>query len=346
MSWFKKKPNFGFKIPRKREAPDGLWIKCEKCNEILYARELERDLRVCAKCGYHFKLGCREYVELLTDEGSFVEMDAELSSVDPLGFRDSKRYADRLKEYRKRSQLSESVLTGTATVAGHQVCIGVMDFSFMGGTLGSATGEKVARLIHHAADLGTPLIIVSTSGGARMQEGILSLMQMAKTAVALARLHELNLPYVSILLNPTTAGVAASYASLGDIILAEPGAQIGFAGPRVIQQTINQDLPDGFQTAEFVLEHGMIDRIVPRAEMAETVTRILEMFLVPRKQVADAGMSAKRDAPPPRAAAVARSPEPAAEPELPAPSENGGKVTPADAPASTAGDRGPSTTAE
>ncbi len=301
MSWFKKKPNFGFSI-RKREAPDGLWLKCENCSEMLYARELERALRVCDKCGHHFKIRCTDYVTLLADPDSFAEMFAGVVAVDPLNFRDSKRYTDRLKDYRKRTQLEESVLTGAAQLAGHRIGLGVMDFAFMGGTLGSATGERLKRLIDWCTEAPCPLVLVSTSGGARMQEGILSLMQMAKTSVALAHLRAARQPFISILLNPTTAGVAASYASLGDVIIAEPRAQIGFAGPRVIQQTINQDLPEGFQTAEFVLEHGMIDMIVPRSEMRDTVGRVLDMLLVPQRTIELETAAVNGDRPPADAA--------------------------------------------
>jgi acetyl-CoA carboxylase carboxyl transferase subunit beta len=225
----------------------------------------------------------REYIALLTDEGSFEELYAGVTSTDPLGFRDTKRYPDRLRESRRQSGLNESVVTGRARILGHGLALAVMDFSFLGGTLGSATGEKVRRTITLARDERTPLVIVSTSGGARMQEGILSLMQMAKTSVALAEMADQNQLFISILLDPTTAGVAASYAALGDIVIAEPGAMIGFAGPRVIQQTINQELPPGFQRADFVLEHGMIDMIVSRREMRERVGKLIDLVLEPRR---------------------------------------------------------------
>jgi acetyl-CoA carboxylase carboxyl transferase subunit beta len=322
MSWFKKKPNFGFKI-RRREAPDGQWIKCDGCGEILYARELERNLRVCSKCDYHFKIGSKAYAAMLADEGTFDTRFDGVVSVDPLGFKDSKRYTDRLKDSRKKTQLEESVLTGVCLLHGHRTALGVMDFAFMGGTLGSATGERVRRLIKLACDERRALVIVSTSGGARMQEGILSLMQMAKTADALADLYERGLPYISILLNPTTAGVAASYAALGDVIISEPKAMIGFAGPRVIQQTINQELPEGFQTAEFVLKHGMIDKIVPRLEMRETVGCLLDMLLVKVREeeplaeteAADQPATAEQAAEP-AAAAAAGDGAPAPAPEV------------------------------
>lgn len=284
MSWFKK-THLGFKIQRRRERemPDGLWRKCDGCNEILYVKDLERNLLVCSKCGHHFRIGARDYLSLLTDHNSFEEKFTAITASDPLGFRDTKRYSDRLKQNRKDTGLNESVVTGRATIGGHPVAIAVMDFSFLGGTLGSATGEKVRRTISMAIQERMPLVIVSTSGGARMQEGILSLMQMAKTSVLLSELSEKAIPFISILLNPTTAGVAASYAALGDVIIAEPGAMIGFAGPRVIEQTINQALPKGFQRADFVLEHGMIDMIVPRGEMRERVGKLIDLLVEPRR---------------------------------------------------------------
>jgi acetyl-CoA carboxylase carboxyl transferase subunit beta len=284
MSWLKK-TRFGFRIGRRRarETPDGLWRKCDGCGEFLYVKDLERNLRVCSKCGFHFRMGAREYIALLADEGSFEELYAGVTATDPLGFRDTKRYVDRLRDNRRETGLNESVVTGRARILGHRVALAVMDFSFLGGTLGSATGEKIERTISLSRAERVPLVIVSTSGGARMQEGILSLMQMAKTAVALAELADQNLLYISILVDPTTAGVAASYAALGDIVIAEPGAMIGFAGPRVIQQTINQELPPGFQRADFVLEHGMIDMIVPRREMKDRVARLIDFVVAPRR---------------------------------------------------------------
>jgi acetyl-CoA carboxylase carboxyl transferase subunit beta len=287
MSWFKK-THFGFKIQRQREreTPDGLWRKCDGCGEILYVKDLDRNLLVCSKCNYHFRIGARDYLALLTDPDSFEELFAAITATDPLTFKDTKRYVDRLKDNRRESGLEESVISGRARILGHPVAIAVMDFAFLGGTLGSATGEKIRRTISLALEERMPLLIVSTSGGARMQEGILSLMQMAKTSVVLADLMEQGIPYLSILLNPTTAGVAASFAALGDIIISEPGAMIGFAGPRVIQQTINQELPPGFQRAEFVLDHGMIDMIVSRRDMRERVGEILDLLMEPRRTMA------------------------------------------------------------
>jgi len=287
VSWFKK-THFGFKIQRQREreTPDGLWRKCDGCGEILYVKDLERNLLVCSKCNFHFRIGSRDYIALLTDSHSFEELFAAITSTDPLTFRDTKRYVDRLRENRRESGLDESVISGRARIHGHPVAIAVMDFAFLGGTLGSATGEKIRRTISLALHERMPLVLVSTSGGARMQEGILSLMQMAKTSVVLADLMDQGIPYLSILLNPTTAGVAASFAALGDIIISEPGAMIGFAGPRVIQQTINQELPPGFQRAEFVLDHGMIDLIVSRREMRGTVGELLDLLMEPRRPMA------------------------------------------------------------
>jgi acetyl-CoA carboxylase carboxyl transferase subunit beta len=287
VSWFKK-THFGFKIQRQREreTPDGLWRKCDGCGEILYVKDLERNLLVCSKCNYHFRIGSRDYLGILTDPHSFEELFAAITATDPLNFKDTKRYADRLKDNRRDSGLDESVVAGRARINGHPIAIAVMDFAFLGGTLGSATGEKIRRTISLALHERMPLVIVSTSGGARMQEGILSLMQMAKTSVVLADLLDQGIPYLSILLNPTTAGVAASFAALGDIIISEPGAMIGFAGPRVIQQTINQELPAGFQRAEFVLDHGMIDMIVSRREMRERVGEMLDLLMEPRRPVA------------------------------------------------------------
>jgi acetyl-CoA carboxylase carboxyl transferase subunit beta len=306
VSWFKK-THFGFKIQRQRErdTPDGLWRKCDGCGEILYVKDLERNLLVCSKCNFHFRIGSRDYVALLTDPHSFEELFASITSTDPLTFKDTKRYVDRLKENRRESGLDESVISGRARIFGHPVAIAVMDFAFLGGTLGSATGEKIRRTISLALHERMPLVIVSTSGGARMQEGILSLMQMAKTSVVLADLLDQGIPYFSILLNPTTAGVAASFAALGDVIIAEPGSMIGFAGPRVIQQTINQELPPGFQRAEFVLDHGMIDMIVSRREMRGTVGELLDLLMEPRRPMARrprAGAVESEDAPSPAAA--------------------------------------------
>jgi acetyl-CoA carboxylase carboxyl transferase subunit beta len=274
MEWFRRKPQ---PPPTDRkEIPDGLWTKCNSCGEIIYVRELEKALWVCGKCSYHFRIRPEDYMAILLDEGSFQEYDAGLVSLDPLGFRDSKKYPDRIAEARRKTMKNDAVISGIAMMGGRQVSFAVMDFAFIGGSMGSVVGEKVSRTIERAIDRLIPLVIVSCSGGARMQEGILSLLQMAKTSALLARLSQTKTPYVSILTNPTTAGVMASYASLGDVIIAEPGALLGFAGRRVIEQTIGQKLPDDFQTSEFFMNHGFLDKIVPRPELRSTVRSLLD----------------------------------------------------------------------
>ncbi len=277
MSWFKKespRPKSG--AGASRELPDGLWVKCDGCSEILYFKELERNLHVCPKCNHHFRISGRRYVEILLDEGSFEEIDAGVVSVDPLGFKDSKKYTDRLRDARAKTGLGDAILTGVGALEGRPVVLGVMDFSFIGGSMASAVGEKIVRAARRSLDERMPLILVTASGGARMMEGILSLMQLAKTSVLLARLTEARVPYIAILTNPTTGGVTASFAQLGDVILAEPGALIGFAGPRVIRETVAQELPPGFQRSEFLLAKGFLDRITPRAELRGTTSQILE----------------------------------------------------------------------
>jgi acetyl-CoA carboxylase carboxyl transferase subunit beta len=278
MSWFRKEKK-KLSAEDKRELPADVFDKCPDCGEILYRARLAQNLNVCPACGHHLPLSSEEYVELLLDEGQFEEMDTDLRSTDPLEFRDLKPYKQRLDAAERKSGRGEAVITGVGLLDEIPVGVGVMDFSFIGGSMGSVVGEKVARLARRAADDERALVIASASGGARMQEGILSLMQMAKTSAALARLHEAGLPYVSILTHPTTGGVTASFAMLGDVNLAEPGALIGFAGPRVIEQTIKQELPEGFQRSEFLLDHGMIDMIVDRREMKETVARLLRHML-------------------------------------------------------------------
>ena len=278
MSWLKRSRQGLKSVPRKRELPDGLWTKCEQCGEILYQKELERNLWICRTCQHHFRISARTYVKLLCDEDSFAELFADVVSVDPLRFKDQKRYPDRVKAAREKTGLNEAVLTGRARLDGHPLALAVMDFAFMGGTLGSAVGEKITRTMELALAERLPLVIVCTSGGERMQEGILSLMQMAKTSAALAALAEARVPYVAVLTNPTTAGVSASYASLGDLIVAEPKALIGFAGPRVIEQTINQELPPGFQRSEFLLDHGLLDAIVPRPQLRPLLATVLWWF--------------------------------------------------------------------
>ncbi len=265
--------------------PDGVWLKCAGCAEILYRQELERHHYVCNRCGAHFRIEAARYIEILCDPGSFMPLYEEIRSIDPLSFRDgSGRYRDKLKRAQKDDPAREAVRTGRARIDELAVALGVMDFTFLGGSMGSVVGERIARLTALALREQLPLIIISSSGGARMHEGILSLMQMAKTCAQLARLDQAGLPFISILTDPTTGGVSASFAMLGDVILAEPGALIGFAGPRVIKETIGQDLPPGFQRAEFVAEHGFIDQVVPREELRQTVARLLHHFVDSRRR--------------------------------------------------------------
>ncbi len=279
MAWFKKA-----KVPqtqgegKKVRVPEGLWTKCQECRETLYSKDLEKNLNVCPKCNYHFRIPAGKRIELLLDEGSFVEYDAELVSVDFLEFRDSKSYQERIDAALAKGGAKDAVICGEGKIEGKPVQLAVFDFSFMGGSMGSVVGEKITRAIERSIDKKMPLVIVSASGGARMQESILSLMQMAKTSAALAKLRDLGLPYVSILTDPTTGGVTASFAMLGDINMAEPKALIGFAGPRVIEQTIRQKLPEGFQRAEYLLEHGMVDLIVERKEMRQKLAQMLRML--------------------------------------------------------------------
>jgi acetyl-CoA carboxylase carboxyl transferase subunit beta len=281
MAWFWRKKDSDDSRPKKVNIAEGLWIKCDSCKEIVYRAEVDRAGRVCPRCGYPFRISARDRIALLADEGSFEERDVGVTSRDPLEFRDTKRYTDRLKAARKSTGLEEAVLTGTARIGGCPVVLGVLEFSFLGGSMASVVGEKLTRAAELALQKRMPLIIVSASGGARMQEGILSLMQMAKTSAALARLAEEGVPYISLLTDPTTGGVTASFAMLGDIVLAEPRALIGFAGPRVIAETIRQPLPEGFQRSEFLLQHGQLDLVVERRELRETLRRILRFFAPP-----------------------------------------------------------------
>lgn len=274
MEWFKRKP--APPPTERKEIPDGLWTKCNSCGEIIYVRELEKDLWVCRTCSFHFRIRSTDYMDILLDADSFTEYDVGLLSLDPLQFKDSKKYPDRIAEARKKTGRNDAVIAGIGAIDGRQVSFAIMDFSFVGGSMGSVVGEKIARAIERSLDRQVPLIIVSCSGGARMQEGILSLLQMAKTSGLLARLSETKIPYISILTNPTTAGVMASYASLGDVIIAEPGALLGFAGRRVIEQTIGQKLPENFQTSEFFKDHGFLDKIVHRHELRKTVALLLD----------------------------------------------------------------------
>jgi len=270
-----RKPILKISERKKREMPEGLWTKCAGCSEMVNNIALEENLRVCPSCGHHFAMGASERIALLLDEGSFRETDASMSAVDPLGFKGVAAYEERLSTYRKKTGLVDAVITGSGVIGGVPVGLAVMDFSFLAATMGSVVGEKITRIIEASTKAKSPVIIVCASGGARMYEGMLSLMQMAKTSGALARHAEAGLPYIAVLTNPTTAGVMASFATLGDITLAEPKAMIGFAGPRVIRETTHQELPAGFQTAEFLLEHGLIDEIVPRAKMRGTIITIL-----------------------------------------------------------------------
>jgi len=280
MSWFSrgKAPKPSAESIDKLKIPDDTWTKCSSCASVLYTKELRRNSGVCPKCNYHFRLKARERIPLLVDRHSFVELNPNLRSVDPLGFRDTKKYKDRLKKAEKATGCVESVLTGRARILNIPVMLGVFEFEFLGGSMGVVVGEKLARLIEAGIDEKRPVVIVSASGGARMQEGIFSLMQMAKVSAALARLAQGRIPYISVLTDPTTGGVAASFAMLGDVVIAEPRALIGFAGPRVIEQTIKQKLPEGFQRSEFLLDHGMLDRITPRSKLRDEIALILTNF--------------------------------------------------------------------
>ncbi len=278
MAWFKKErpESSTLEAPAKKvKIPEGLWVKCDNCKEIIYRKEVEKNFKVCPKCDYHFRISASERLPYLVDEGTFLEVEDGLSPKDFLNFKD---YKDKLKSSRKKTGLKDAIISGDAKIGGRPVSLVVMDFSFMGGSMGSVVGEKIARAVERAIEKRTAFISVASSGGARMQEGILSLMQMAKTSAAAARLGEAGLPFISVLTDPTFGGVTASFAMLGDIILAEPKSLIGFAGPRVIEQTIKQQLPSGFQRAEFLQEHGMIDMIVTRKEMHAVLAKMLDFF--------------------------------------------------------------------
>jgi acetyl-CoA carboxylase carboxyl transferase subunit beta len=273
MAWFRKdkKP---LKAQDKRDLPPDVFDKCQGCGEILYRERLAQNLNVCPTCGHHLRIGAEAYLSILIDSNTFTELDGELRATDPLEFRDLKQYPDRIAAAEAKGK-NEALISGTGQLDGIDLVIAVMDFGYIGGSMGSVVGEKITRAAHVALKKEIPLIIVSASGGARMQEGILSLMQMAKSSSVLARMHEAGIPFVSVLTHPTTGGVTASHAMLGDVNLAEPEALIGFAGPRVIEETIKQELPEGFQRAEFLLEHGMVDRVVDRRELKETIGLIL-----------------------------------------------------------------------
>jgi acetyl-CoA carboxylase carboxyl transferase subunit beta len=277
MAWFKKdkKPKAVRDGQQRSTMPEGLWVKCDGCKEVIYAKELESSLRICPKCGHHFRLDARQRLAMLLDEGTGRELFTNVRPADPLQFQDSKRYRDRLRAYQSALGESDAVVVAEGRLVGLPVVIGAMEYRFMGGSMGAVVGEKIARAAEHAIAKRRALVVVSASGGARMQEGVVSLMQMAKISAALARLREAGQPFVSVLTDPTTGGVTASFAMLGDLNIAEPGALIGFAGPRVIEQTIRQSLPEGFQRSEFLLEHGFLDLVVPRPELKETLARCL-----------------------------------------------------------------------
>jgi acetyl-CoA carboxylase carboxyl transferase subunit beta len=280
MTWFKKGEEEK-EVKEKREElkpSDQLWVKCNSCNEIIYRRVIERNLQVCPKCNYHFQIPARRRVDWIVDPGAFIEYDADLISADPLEFKDSKRYPSRVKESQEKTGQKEAIICGEAKIEGQPVLIGIFEFSFMGGSLGSVVGEKITRLIERAIEKRVGVVIFCASGGARMQEGILSLMQMAKVSAALAKLHEERIPYLSVLTDPTSGGVLASLGMLGDVILAEPKAMIGFTGPIVIRETIKVELPEGFQRAEYLFKHGMIDLIVERKDLRHTLASLLEML--------------------------------------------------------------------
>jgi len=285
---FVKKPKLATAKSKKREIPEGLWTKCPKCATMVFDKELDENLKVCTHCQHHFPISSRERIHSLVETCTFEEMDADMTSVDVLDFTGVASYTAKLQKYQQDTGLKDAVITGLGKIGPHRAALGVMDFKFLGGSMGSVVGEKLTRLIERATEKSLPVIIISTSGGARMYEGMFSLMQMAKTCAALAYHARARLPYVSVLTNPTTAGVMASFASVGDLIIAEPGAMIGFAGPRVIKDTTQAELPPGFQTSEFLLDHGLIDAIVPRKELKARLLGYLS-FLTNGQKLAAAG---------------------------------------------------------
>ena len=278
MAWFKKGKTEEAEPPKRSKVAEGMWLKCNHCREIVYRKEVERNNKVCPKCDYHFPISVIERINLLVDLGTFKEWDAELEPQDPLQFQDTRTYKDRIKAQQEKTGRKDAMVIGQGAINGRKVALCVFDFGFMGGSMGSVVGEKICRAVDRALEGRMPLILVTASGGARMQEGILSLMQMAKTSAAVAKLGEAKVPFISILADPTFGGVTASIAMLGDVIIAEPKALIGFAGPRVIEQTIKQQLPDQFQRAEFLLDHGMIDMIVERKQLKEAVSTLVGHF--------------------------------------------------------------------
>jgi len=278
MPWFKRSKENISPDSQKKDLPDGMWEKCPVCGEIIHKKQLETNFWTCTKCGYHFRIGSDEYIQILLDKGTFKEIDKKMRSADPLEFEDTKKYTDRIAETIRKLELNDAIRTGTGKLNELDIAFGCMDFKFIGGSMGSVVGEKIARLTDRALKNKIPLIIVSSSGGARMMEGALSLMQMAKTSARLARFAEAKLPYISVLTDPTTGGTTASYAMLGDIHIAEPHALIGFAGPRVIRQTIGKDLPEGFQKSEFLLERGFVDIVSPRKELKQNIYNVLTLL--------------------------------------------------------------------
>jgi acetyl-CoA carboxylase carboxyl transferase subunit beta len=278
MAWFKKDRSVDPVEGRRLRFPEGLWLKCDSCKEIVFRKEVEKNAKVCPKCNYHFPITVQDRIGLLIDHGSFKEHAKGIYPMDPLNFKDSQKYRDRLKSAQDKTRLRDAIVIGEGAVNGRSVVIGAFFFKFMGGSMGSVVGEKITRAAELAAEKRVPLVTISSSGGARMQEGTLSLMQMAKTSAAIARLQETRVPYISILTDPTFGGVTASFAMLGDVIIAEPRALIGFAGARVIEQTIKQQLPEEFQRSEFLLEHGMIDMIVERKHLKSTLSRLIRFM--------------------------------------------------------------------
>ncbi len=278
MPWFVRSKENISPDSQKKDLPDGMWEKCPSCGEIIHKKQLETNLWTCIKCGYHFRIGSTEYIQILLDKGTFREIDKKMRSADPLEFEDTKKYTDRIAETIKKLGLNDAVKTGIGKLNGVDVAFGCMDFKFIGGSMGSVVGEKIARLTDKAFKNKIPLIIISSSGGARMMEGALSLMQLAKTSSRIARLAQAKVPYISIMTDPTTGGTTASYAMLGDIHIAEPQALIGFAGPRVIKQTIGKDLPKGFQRSEFLLERGFVDIVSPRKELKQNIYNVLTLL--------------------------------------------------------------------
>ncbi len=281
MAWFKRESSEIQTTDEKRVRTEGLWVKCEGCRQIIWKKELEDNLNVCPKCDYHFRIDSAQRVMLLLDEDSIDTQDGNLQSTDPLNFSDTRPYKTRLDQSKKNTGLKDAIINASGTMNGKPVIVSSMEYSFIGGSMGAVVGEAITRAIERACKERKPIIVVSASGGARMMEGVVSLMQMAKISAALARLDDARIPYISVLTDPTTGGVTASYAMLGDLNIAEPGALIGFAGPRVIEQTIRQKLPEGFQTSEFLLQHGMLDAVVHRKEMKAYISRALD-FMAPK----------------------------------------------------------------